>query len=347
VLKVFSAVAVLLICQSAIAASVTTSESAKLLLRNAVGSILQADGQKAREHLLAIPVAELSAKDANFRLCALTRLSKPPSEQIIVSPITRKNDRFTQRLVSIYRQYWYDSAAKPEQREQTEKILLSKLNQLLGSAISNIDDLAPLMEERLKKRGLRLMKGRTGYLQELMIWRREETQVVTVELPEESNPTTVFFKHDFLSLGWSNYLSCGRTGTGGWTDSVGLHVVTPSYDNLTDENFKVNFLAHESQHFADKRRYKTIENWELEYRAKLAEMAFAAATMEKLLLAFSANQSDDQSDPHSYANKRVLTAVRNRLNLTPEENLKAVAIPAINQAAIAELKADSKKRAEP
>jgi hypothetical protein len=332
------------LCPAKVDARATSSESASTSIRSAIGSILQADGPKARLSLQAIPDSDLNRKDATFRACALARLDGPALEAAVISPATHKPDKFTQRLVTIYRRYWRDAAANPEKRSDLEKTLLADLNGLLGRAFATIDATEPLMAARLRHRGFHMMKGRTGYLQELMVWAHEDKKVHTVALPEESNATTVFYMDKFVSLGWSNYLTCDRSGTGGWTDEHGLHVVVPNYTSLTDENFRVNFLAHESQHFADKRRYKTIKDWELEYRAKLVELAYAVATKDAILSRFESSQSDDPAEPHSYANRQLLKAMRARLRLTPDEKLSAVPVSALHEAAIAELRADTARR---
>ncbi len=344
--KILLIVSAVLVCQPTVAAPTKTSDSTAQSLRLAIGSILQADGATAREQLLAIPVSDLDSKDARFQSCALSRLSQPPSETKIVSPLTRKLDQFTKRLVMIYQNYWYESAAAPKRRAELEKTLLRDLNSLLGRSLATIDDTEPLIAARLRQNGFYILMGQTGYLYELMIWTREDKRTETVTLPEGGNPTTVFYIDKFVSLGWGNYLTCDRSGTGGWTDEAGLHAVVPNYDSLTDENFRINFLAHESQHFADKLRYKTIQDWELEYRAKLVELAYAKVTKDVILSNFTSNQGDDTADSHSYANKRILTALRSRLQLRPEEKLSSVSVQTLQEAAIAELRADTKQRTQ-
>ena len=40
------------------------------------------------------------------------------------------------------------------------------------------------------------------------------------------------------------------------------------------ENFEVSYLKHEAQHLADFQRFPGLPSAELEYRAKLTELAF-------------------------------------------------------------------------
>jgi hypothetical protein len=89
--------------------------------------------------------------------------------------------------------------------------------------------------------------------------------------------------------------------------------VRSAYD-LESENFRISYLTHEAQHFADNHRFPGIERQdELEYRAKLAELALARETVYQLLDAFAGNVSDDPGVPHSYANGRVARGLAARL----------------------------------
>jgi hypothetical protein len=51
------------------------------------------------------------------------------------------------------------------------------------------------------------------------------------------------------------------------------------------------------------------------------------------LNSFTANQSDTIDDPHSYANKRVLAAIRTRLRVATSEELKNVPQSRLSQVA--------------
>jgi lipase chaperone LimK len=103
----------------------------------------------------------------------------------------------------------------------------------------------------------------------------------------------------------------------------------------------VNFLAHESQHYADNKRFGDIPSWRLEYRAKLVELAYVNKTVAKVLDYFISSQGDDPADPHSYANKRVLKALEDRLGTASVADLYAVPVDRLHEAAVAALKADS------
>jgi hypothetical protein len=322
-----------------------TTPAAKQAFGSALGALLQADGQRARDLLLAIAPDQLGEKEAAFRSCTLARLEKPVPAETIMSPKTHQPDSVAQATVTLYRIYWQAGVTHPDQREAAEHQLIASLGKLLGRpSLATMDEVEPLLATRLESNGFHVFQGRTGLLHELMIWAKQDERSEAVALPEGANETRVFYLDDFASIGWSRYLSCDRTGTGGWTKPEGLYVVVPAYASLTDENFRVNFLGHESQHFSDNRRFPGMASWELECRAKLVEVAYAVQTSGHVLSGFAINQGDNQADAHSYANKRVLAALRVRLGLAADADLGSVPLPDLQQAAVAELRADSGRR---
>ena len=180
-----------------------------------------------------------------------------------------------------------------------------------------------------------------------MIWSRQTEKQEHVELPEGPQLTRVFLLDGFVSLGWSSFLTCGRSGTGGWTKPEGLYAVVPAYRSLDDENFRVNFVAHQSQHFADQRRFPDLKDWEKEYRAKLVELALADTTRPQILERLKASQGEDPEDAHSYANRQVLESLRTRLGLASDADLSTVKPADLRLAAVSELRADSARRKLP
>lgn len=309
------------------------------------GAILEADGPQAIRLLTALPEAQLDEKDKAFRACALHRLSSPPMEETVRSPVTETPDGFATNVLELYRVYWRAAVMDPKQRSMAETALRYDLARLLRVAPATpMDKLEQEVDARLRRSGFHSLEGRTGLLREFMLWSKQEIKTYSVQLPEGMNETNVVFMDHFISRGWSSYLTCDRTGTGGWTKPDGLYVVVPAYDSFTDETFRVNFLAHESQHYFDHKHFPNLAAWELEYRAKLVELAYANETMRQTLLRFASDQGDDPGSPHSYADKRVLIAVRNRLGLAPGDRLEDVSVARIHGAAIAELRADSARR---
>lgn len=317
----------------------TTTPAAKQELNSAVGAILRAQGATAKSALEAISPADLDAKDRAFRTCALSRLTVAEPTPAASEPLP--SDPFVRDLLALYRRYWRVGALDEGQRPQAEKALIVGLGRLLDHPVADVAAAEPLITARLKALGWSSLEGTTGVLHELMIWRRETRKIEQVELPEGSNATRVHYLDGFISRGWSSYFTCHRTGTGGWTTGDGLFVVVPNYDSLSDENFRVNFLAHESQHFSDMKRFGELPGWRLEYRAKLVEVAYADTTMARVLGNFARNQGDDSTEPHSYADKRVLKALEDRLGVSTFPALLATPTDRLHQTAVAVLKADS------
>jgi hypothetical protein len=330
---------VLLLAVSIVTPSAATTPAAKQELRSAVGAVLRGHGGIARSTLQSISPADLDAKDRAFRECALSRLN--PTAPLSPASEVPAGNTFARDLLTLYRTYWRASALYEAARPVAEKVLITGLTKLLGRPVADVSAAEPMIAARLKATGLFSQQGRTGVFHDLMMWSRETQRVQQVALPEGGNATQINYLDGFVSRGWSRYFTCNRTGTGGWTTDDGLFVIVPSYDSLTDEAFKVNFLAHESQHYADKKRFSDMPSWRLEYRAKLVEIAYAYTTLGKTLDYFMSSQGDDPSDPHSYANRRVLKALEDRLGVASASELHTVPIDRMHESAVAALKADS------
>ena len=305
-----------------------------------LGALLQGDGDRARQMLHALTPGHLSAHDRQLRGCMLRRLEEPPHGEPNVS------DAFTRSVLEAYETYWHEAVlGASSARAVASDKLLARLRRLLAIAdLKDIEAAEPQIEARLRHAGYHSLEGKTGVLHELMIWSSQTDRQVQVALPEGEQTTRVFFLDGFLSRGWSTYLTCGRSGTGGWTRPEGLYAVVPAYPSLEDENFRVNFLAHESQHYSDQARFPNLKDWEKEYRAKLVELSLADTTRPKILQYFSSGQGDDPADAHSYANKQVLKSVREQLHLAPDADLSMIPTDALQKAAVAVLRADSARR---
>ena len=97
---------------------------------------------------------------------------------------------------------------------------------------------------------------------------------------------------------------------------------------------------------SDDRRFPRLERQEeLEYRAKLVELALADSSAYDLLDAFADNVGDDASVPHSYANGRVVRELQNRLGpgATSAPGRRRVSVARINAAAADLLKQETKR----
>jgi len=315
------------------AASATPTET----VGQAIGAALQADVKRALQMVRPVDPATLNEKQRTFVTCIRQRFHSP------TPPSAGKLRTFTDRVLAIYRTYWYASLTHPETRAAQERKLDSALRALL-KAPKGTTDFDPLIDKRIVAEGNHSLEGRTGLLRELMVWTKQDEQTVPVTLPEGEYRAKVYYLNGFKSFGWSHYATCGAAATGGWATDTALFAVMPRYESPDSEEFKVTFLGHETQHFADKTRFKELKDWELEYRAKLVEVAEADTTRVKVLTRFVTDQGDDPASPHSYANRKILNELVRRLGVSAPADLMTVDLARLQAAARAALIDDSRQR---
>ena len=304
----------------------------------AIGAALQADMPRALRLMHGVDPAPLSEKARNFVTCVRQRFASPTFRG-------SGSAAFADRALTTYQRYWHASLMQPGSRDAQERRLESDLRRLLHAKPgSKLDDLEPILANRLEAKGWHSLEGRTGLLRELMMWSKQDEKVVPVDLPDGRYQSKVEYLDGFKSFGWSHYATCGRAATGGWATEDALFAVVPRYDSLESEEFRVSFLGHETQHFSDKARFKDLKSWELEYRAKLVELAFADTTRGKVLTKFVDDQGSDPGSPHSYANRAVLSELVKRLQLTDAKDLLTTDLTRLHSAARDALLEDSRRR---
>jgi hypothetical protein len=330
----------------ALAASISRAQptpgAADAAVAAAIGAALQADAARALRLLRQVPESELAPADRAFRACMLKRFDSETME----AESSDLPDAFARGALDLYRRYWRTALLRPEARPEAEATLLRELRRLLAQQdAADLDALEPALKDRLAQSGYHALLGVTLPLRELMLWTKQDTRAVKVELPEGAHTIEVVYLDGFVSLGWSYYATCGRRGTGGWATDKALYAVVPRYSDLEGEEFRVSFLGHETQHFADYGRFPGLEQWQLEYRAKLTELAYADTTRGAVLRKFTEDQGDDPRSPHAYADRRVLEALRQRLALPANAALDSVPVARVQAAAVAELRADSQRHA--
>ena len=140
---------------------------------------------------------------------------------------------------------------------------------------------------------------------DIYLWKNESRKSYEVELPEMAVNVPVVFLEDIVSMGWQEYATLGKYYPGGWAYGEELYCPVHKYD-LQSEYFRINFIAHEAQHFADYQSYPKLEQIDLEYRAKLAELSMADETLGDILNRFLSNNLETREDPHAYANHCVM-----------------------------------------
>lgn len=315
----------------------TPHDGKQSLAARATGAALQADARTALG-LLTTDSPTLTVDEAAFRDCLHDRFLGPATG---AGGAPRSDDPVVQAVLQAYHAYWREVLMDGSRAAAAEDALVGALGEILGSTYGSMDALEPVLKARLEAAGVHSLHGRTGPLRELMIWESQTEETRRVALPEGDQAVRVVLLDEFLSLGWANHATCGRRGAGGWATPEALYAVVPRYQSLDGEEFRVTFLGHEAQHFADLRLFPGLESWRLEYRAKLVELAQVEDTRERVLRKFTEDQSDDPSHPHGYANRRILAAMTTRLGIRSTGALPTVETGSLQGAARAELAADT------
>ncbi len=318
----------------------TSSKAATAAIAESTSAILQGDSARALAALEATPAGEFQGKDADYRACMLARYhARQP-----VLTTSAIDDAFVRGVLDDYQDYWWRSMAAPAQRATQETALLTKLRKRLGpdaAKATSMEEIEPFLQAQLEQRGVHVQLDRTPPLRELMAWRKQETRMYDVQLPDGPYTVRVELLDDFVSRGWMAYGRCERGSAGGWATDKTLYAVVPRYTaGLDSEEFRVVFLGHETQHFADQNAYPDMLPWELEYRAKLVELAQGRQVSTQRLDYMLTAQSDDTNSPHTYANKRVIADLTRRLGKAPD----TVGIDALQAAAREQLLDDTRQR---
>lgn len=225
-----------------------------------------------------------------------------------LSPVS--GSKLVDDIVSAYRDYWID-ALMIEAKEQDG---VPGLQQKVAAALRadgwplavGIDPIAlqRALVTAVRAQGFYALPAPALPLQDLLLWRGQSESRFKVELTDQWREVNVVFLSDFVSQGWKHYAALGLVTTSGWIESGVLYCVDQAYDPGT-EAFGVSYLKHESRHLADMERFPGLPAADLEYRAKLTELAFASDTLRGLLEDFTARSALNSEAPHAEANYRV------------------------------------------
>lgn len=219
-------------------------------------------------------------------------------------------DDLVDGLVAAYRAYWVRALLGEMSEVQSRGLLEQELSNLLQAhAHTEHRSDAPNLYERtdaaLRDRGFHALLGPASPLQDLLVWKSQQSADYKVELADGLREVRVHFMAGFASLGWKDYAALGLASTSGWVEQGALFCVADSYD-VESETFQVSYLRHEARHLADFERFPGLSSAELEYRAKLTELSFASTTLQRLLGDFTRKSADNPDSPHAQANHRVI-----------------------------------------
>jgi hypothetical protein len=266
---------------------------------------MQGDAKAGLAVLDRILPDSLTADERTRRECILSRFKvkqMPPVE--IAAPLTRD-------VAEIYMKYWRGCLLREVDVTIANAELFDALKACLEKhgkvpdRFSSLNDLTEALGPMLLAEGFHSIRGVTAPYYELMLWKDEEVRQYAVELPELTEKVKVVLMSGFVLKGWLGFATCDQEHSSGWTTKDQLYCVRDSY-NFDSEHFRVSYLAHEAQHFADLRRFPKLEQPELEYRAKLVELTRAEDSLYPLLEAFTRQSAPDRKTPHPFANLRVV-----------------------------------------
>ncbi len=297
---------------------------------HAIAPVFAADLPEALKRLAALPEAAMDEPQRRVRDCMQARFAQPPREAA-GAPLPG----MAGEVLGAYRRYWTSVLMKQATPAQAEAALSERLARWDTTGATDLDGRSEAVQRALESQGWHALVGMTTPLHELMLWREQTSSMRTVALPDGDFTVKVVMLDGFASLGWTAWATCDRSPTLGWATSEGIMAVAPFWD-LNSEAYTISLLAHETQHFSDFRRYPRLAQTDLEYRAKLTEIALADATQQKLLTKFSSRALRDRSLPHPFANHWVIERLRVRLG---EGDWMAQPRDAIARAALAELRA--------
>lgn len=284
----------------------TTLPAADTASLNGFDSLaIQGDVKAGLAVLERIPAGSLNAEEQKRLECILSRFRDANLPQIRVDGL------LTRDVADIYLKYWRRCLLREVQLATANAELFDSLKACLKKRgkepgqFASLDDLTDALGAMLQAEGVHSIRGVTAPYYELMLWKTEDIRPYTVELPESTQQVNVVLMSGFVLKGWLGFATCDKEYSGGWTTKDTLYCVRDSY-KLDSEDFRVSYLAHEAQHFADLRRFPKLEQPELEYRAKLVELVRAEDSLYSLLQAFTHDRGTNRASPHAFADHRVV-----------------------------------------
>lgn len=197
---------------------------------------------------------------------------------------TAVSNNLAEQLSNAYRNYW------------RQGLLGNRDSREIGKLFS---------AEQLDQEGLYHLETMTPPYRDLFIWREQTSARYRVQLTDVSTTVTVNFMDDFIVQGWKEFASLGLASTTGWVENGELYCVAWAYD-AASENFAVSYLKHEARHLVDLREYPDMRPVELEYRAKLTELAYAHSSLKRILDDFRVKAVENPDSAHAMANWRVI-----------------------------------------
>ena len=277
--------------------------------------VLQGDVAKVLSVLDTLPDERLSFQEKKIKEKYFQRFKK--NDEVLDY---NTEDEMLQDLLMIYQNYWEQALLDKDNVKKYETDLKKNVASFLKKneypaqhdyvkdtlTQQDIEDnFAQHLKNFLAENDYYSATGKTAGFFDLFVWSTQVPTEYKVDLPETEVTTTIIFLEDVVTMGWEEYASFGKVYPGGWATKEELYAVGKAYDT-TSENFKVSYLKHESQHFADYKKYPLLSGADLEYRAKLTELIYAEETLYKLIRSFIRNASSEGRIPHAFGGYAVI-----------------------------------------
>lgn len=246
-----------------------------------------------------VPLAQLSPKKKRVVEGFIYRFSKANlNKKIPKDPI--------HKIIRIYEGYWHQVLLNSDKQTQLERELcrniVAWIKEVRGVELktSSHEKIVTRLKEEIESLGYFCITGTVAPFQELEIWKTEKKKTYLVALPETQEKVTTILMSEFLTRGWVSYATMGLNYPGGWAKTEGLYCNTHAY-KLNSEKFRVSYLGHEAQHYADYKRFPKLGSSDLEYRAKLAEFAMSKKTTKKMYQVFASRADNNKKSPHAFS----------------------------------------------
>lgn len=215
---------------------------------------------------------------------------------------------FLAGVSSAYHAYWRAALLSENSKDAAERALSARLNHLLyrrNGIESHDTDVFSLLRQAYRDEGVGYFDSSDPPLHDLFLWQGESKRRFAVHLTDGAIDLEVRFLEGVLLQGWKDFASLGLATTTGWVEDGVLYCLDWAYDR-DSENFRVSYLKHEARHLVDLERYPGMDSTELEYRAKLTELAFANQSLQRVLEGFVSKAARNPASPHAMANWRVV-----------------------------------------
>ncbi|NDJ85359.1 MAG: hypothetical protein GYB66_05700 [Chloroflexi bacterium] len=293
-----------------------TSAQSSPFLKQLYGLALQADVQAVLQRISEADPTKLSAEERSVVGRFQRRFGDTDNDND-ASALAQP----AKQLLAIYHGYWKQVLLQqvnlPTGEERLRLALLDWLGRYATRPIEtteiDFDRIEAAVIETMAEVGFYTLCGVTLPLRELMVWRSQRRQEFEIALADGPVKLPIVFLGDFVSRGWAYFATADRYGAGGWVSNEALYCIEEAY-NIESESFRVNYLVHEAQHYADRQRDPEIATAHLEYRAKLAELAQIEDPAALLAVWQPQASYRSKENPHAWANAQVLEHVSERLN---------------------------------